>query len=66
MDPISTIIAYLVKDVARHAARTDLSGWYAIKGFRPTLQDLQEAADRRGQRLPRTWKAMAIRLGAIQ
>lgn len=67
MDPTSTILSVFTGDAtSRHEAVSALNAWYCLGGFHPTLKDIEEEADLRMLALPRTWKARAIRLGAIQ
>jgi len=67
MDPIATILACILGTMPRRDARDALSGWYAKRGWRPSLFDIHTRAVflNRHAELPRTWKAQARSLGAV-
>jgi hypothetical protein len=65
MDPIATIVAVLAKDMPRREAVGYLREWYRLKGFHPTLREIELMANRRGIPLSPRWYIIAKNLGAI-
>lgn len=65
MDPTQTIVDVLADPSKRQDARQALADWYACRGYRPSLFDVQSRAAAEGVTLSRYWKATARRLGAV-
>lgn len=65
MDPIATILCYLVGNkYEKRSHRLDLAQWIRRGGFRPSIEDIASRARGIGQDLPPRWRATCLRLGA--